>query len=41
VLRRGPAHQALSARAAEVEFLVVSSPPSHGDRIAANRDDER
>jgi mannose-6-phosphate isomerase-like protein (cupin superfamily) len=26
------AHQALNASAAHVEFLVISQPPSHGDR---------
>ena len=31
----GTAHQALNESDAEVEFLVVSTPPSHGDRIAA------
>lgn len=28
----GVAHQALNQSAAAVEFLVVSNPPSHGDR---------
>jgi uncharacterized cupin superfamily protein len=28
----GVAHQALNRSAAAVEFLVVSHPPSHGDR---------
>jgi quercetin dioxygenase-like cupin family protein len=29
----GTAHQAINASDADVEFLVVSTPPSHGDRI--------
>ncbi len=29
----GVAHQAINASDADVEFLVVSTPPSHGDRI--------
>jgi mannose-6-phosphate isomerase-like protein (cupin superfamily) len=29
------AHQALNESGAEVSFLVVSQPPSHGDRLAA------
>jgi quercetin dioxygenase-like cupin family protein len=32
----GAAHQALNDSSADVEFLVVSAPPSHGDRIAAD-----
>jgi mannose-6-phosphate isomerase-like protein (cupin superfamily) len=28
----GTAHQALSEEAVDVEFLVISMPPSHGDR---------
>lgn len=36
----GMAHQAVNAGAADVEFLVVSTPPSHGDRIAATPDGE-
>ena len=35
----GTAHQALNESAADVEFLVVSCPPSHGDRIAAPLDE--
>ena len=35
----GAAHQALNESDAEVEFLVVSTPPSHGDRIVASSDD--
>jgi Uncharacterized conserved protein, contains double-stranded beta-helix domain len=31
-LSPGTAHQALNEDAADVEFLVVSMPPSHGDR---------
>jgi len=31
----GAAHQALNRSDADVEFLVVSQPPSHGDREAA------
>ena len=34
----GAAHQALNDGDADVEFLVVSAPPSHGDRIEATRD---
>ena len=34
----GTAHQALNESEADVEFLVVSVPPSHGDRIAAPHD---
>ena len=29
----GTAHQAINESDADVEFLVVSTPPSHGDRI--------
>lgn len=29
----GTAHQAINETDADVEFLVVSTPPSHGDRI--------
>ena len=29
----GAAHQAINDGSADVEFLVVSTPPSHGDRI--------
>jgi len=29
----GTAHQAINDSDADVEFLVVSTPPSHGDRI--------
>ena len=31
----GTAHQAMNETDADVEFLVVSMPPSHGDRITA------
>ena len=31
----GQAHQMRSASTAEVRFLVISSPPSHGDRLLA------
>ena len=31
----GEAHQVRNRSAADVEFLVVSNPPSHGDRVAA------
>ena len=31
----GAAHQAINESEADVEFLVVSTPPSHGDRLAA------
>ena len=31
----GTAHQAMNETNAVAEFLVVSTPPSHGDRIAA------
>ena len=34
-LAPGLAHQATNASAADVEFLVVSLPPSHGDRHQA------
>jgi mannose-6-phosphate isomerase-like protein (cupin superfamily) len=33
----GVPHQAINVSAADVEFLVVSQPPSHGDRVAAGR----
>ncbi len=33
-LPQGVAHQATNESDADVEFLVVSVPPSHGDRIA-------
>ncbi len=32
----GVAHQAINEGDADAEFLVVSTPPSHGDRIAAD-----
>ena len=32
----GAAHQAINESDAETEFLVISTPPSHGDRIAAD-----
>jgi mannose-6-phosphate isomerase-like protein (cupin superfamily) len=31
----GAAHQALNRSSADVEFLVISQPPSHGDREEA------
>jgi uncharacterized cupin superfamily protein len=31
----GQAHQAMNRSSADVRFLVVSQPPSHGDRHAA------
>jgi len=31
-LPQGTAHQALNESTADVEFLVISEPPSHGDR---------
>lgn len=34
-IQPGAAHQAFNRSAADVRFLVVSQPPSHGDRIAA------
>ena len=37
-LAPGTAHQALNESDAPVEFLVVSTPPSHGDRITAPHD---
>ncbi|PYP76813.1 MAG: cupin domain-containing protein [Gemmatimonadetes bacterium] len=37
----GAAHQAINESAADVEFLVVSTPPSHGDRIAADHEGDR
>lgn len=33
----GERHQAINASATGVRFLVISSPPSHGDRQAADR----
>ena len=35
----GTAHQAINESDADAEFLVVSMPPSHGDRHAAPIDD--
>ena len=32
----GVAHQAMNEGDTDAEFLVVSTPPSHGDRIAAD-----
>jgi quercetin dioxygenase-like cupin family protein len=32
----GVPHQAINEGATDAEFLVVSTPPSHGDRIAEN-----
>ena len=37
----GTAHQAFNESDADVEFLVVSTPPSHGDRIVATHDADR
>jgi len=37
----GAAHQALNESDADVEFIVVSTPPSHGDRITLDRGDHR
>ena len=34
----GVAHQAINDGVVDAEFLVVSTPPSHGDRIAADED---
>ncbi len=34
----GSAHQALNDSGADVRFLVVSHPPSHGDRVPAPPD---
>jgi uncharacterized cupin superfamily protein len=34
-LPQGTAHQAMNETGTDVEFLVVSTPPSHGDRIEA------
>jgi len=34
-LPQGTAHQAINETEGDVEFLVVSTPPSHGDRIEA------
>jgi uncharacterized cupin superfamily protein len=34
-LPQGTAHQAMNESGEEVEFLVISTPPSHGDRIEA------
>lgn len=36
----GAAHQAINDADVDAEFLVVSTPPSHGDRIAAEVDGE-
>ena len=36
-LPQGTAHQAINESAADVEFLVISTPPSHGDRIEAEK----
>jgi mannose-6-phosphate isomerase-like protein (cupin superfamily) len=38
-LSPGTAHQAVNESPDDVEFLVVSMPPSHGDRHEAPRDD--
>jgi mannose-6-phosphate isomerase-like protein (cupin superfamily) len=32
----GTAHQAMNETNADVEFLVISEPPSHGDRYEAD-----
>lgn len=37
----GTAHQASNESDADVEFLVVSTPPSHGDRIPADHGIDR
>jgi quercetin dioxygenase-like cupin family protein len=37
----GTAHQASNESDSDVEFLVVSTPPSHGDHIAAADDTDR
>ena len=34
----GTAHQAINESDVDVEFIDVSTPPSHGDRIAAESD---
>ena len=34
-LPQGTAHQASNETGVDVEFLVISTPPSHGDRIEA------
>jgi quercetin dioxygenase-like cupin family protein len=36
-LPQGTAHQAINASDSEVEFLVISEPPSHGDRHETDR----
>ncbi len=36
----GEAHQVRNLSASDVEFLVVSNPPSHGDRILAEANSE-
>ena len=36
-LAPGTPHQAINESDADVEFLVISTPPSHGDRIVAER----
>jgi uncharacterized cupin superfamily protein len=35
-LPQGTAHQAINETTSEVEFLVISEPPSHGDRHDAD-----
>ena len=35
-LPQGTAHQAINETSADVEFLVISEPPSHGDRHEAD-----
>ncbi len=35
----GAAHQVFNRGGSPAEFLVVSQPPSHGDRVAAARDE--
>jgi mannose-6-phosphate isomerase-like protein (cupin superfamily) len=39
VVSPGQPHQAVNASAKAVRFLVVSSPPSHGDRVDIGEDD--
>jgi uncharacterized cupin superfamily protein len=38
-LPQGTAHQAINDSGADVEFLVISEPPSHGDRREAEHSD--
>lgn len=35
-IKAGERHQVHNRSARDVEFLMVSNPPSHGDRVATN-----